>query len=676
MMLRGEVLDVGQDNVVYVKIPQKYGNDSVKAVTRISVSKGDLVYVTDTSVSRVPQWVVFDQMNAVGSWGTPYPHTHPLGQVEGLVPRLGAIETKLASSTIRVTPNIYAVDPTGSIDSTEGIKQAVTDTPPGGVLHFPRGTYAGTNTSPTSEKDFVVIEKPMTITGDTNVVLKNIRFYIKGTFEDPLYLGAPANEGDQTIKTNTPHRWGAGDYIQVLSQYNTYTEDAGEYQLGSVNPTTGRTPVCQTSEIHKVSSAPTTTDVKFIDLLIHGGYRTTPAPTNPLPGVNGAQARRIRTVKNVIFRGLTFENTATNYRCILVRGASDFTINDCAFHSNDNTGFALRIFDTYNVVVKNSRFEKRLGSFTGSSWNSVIFGGGCTDVTFKGCTVNGEAQAVDVSPNVGIGSQDPGGTLTEYRTAQRVHIVDNWFINCSDAATTHPGTADTLISGNHVSGGSTGFRVRSKRTTVSDNHILTARVGVSLSSFISGTVISGNTLTHCPSTAYPGFYTGVGHQILSSEIISDNRLTVDISGNTITVSPGSTTYNYALSTSMVEPKASNITVTDEWKNRLSFITFQNNQVRGCGVVISDITNGTRLLGNTFDGTPSQTHYIIAQGTATVIHGNTFGDHAGHIRATPPPRTGYTYSTHHKIGSNSTTGTTLNYSLSNAQSLTTQNGVSP
>lgn len=93
MMLRGEILDVGQDNVVYVKIPQKYGNDSVKAVTRISVSKGDLVYVTDTSVSRVPQWVVFDQMHSVGSWGSPYPHEHPIGQVDGLKDWLTQYET-------------------------------------------------------------------------------------------------------------------------------------------------------------------------------------------------------------------------------------------------------------------------------------------------------------------------------------------------------------------------------------------------------------------------------------------------------------------------------------------------------------------------------------------------------------------------------------------------------
>lgn len=95
MMLRGEVLDVGENNLVYVRIPQKYGNDSVKAVTRINVNPGDLVYVTDTSTSRVPQWVVFDQQNTVGTWGSPYPHEHPQGQVVGLTDRLAAIENRL-----------------------------------------------------------------------------------------------------------------------------------------------------------------------------------------------------------------------------------------------------------------------------------------------------------------------------------------------------------------------------------------------------------------------------------------------------------------------------------------------------------------------------------------------------------------------------------------------------
>ena len=40
-------------------------------------------------MTRVPQWVVFGYQTEIGRWGNPYPHTHPMGQVDGLVDALG-----------------------------------------------------------------------------------------------------------------------------------------------------------------------------------------------------------------------------------------------------------------------------------------------------------------------------------------------------------------------------------------------------------------------------------------------------------------------------------------------------------------------------------------------------------------------------------------------------------
>ena len=87
MMLRATVTDTDPKDPtrVWVTIPQKYGQKPVRVFTRVEVTKGDHVYVTNTSVTRVPQWVVFDQQTEVGTWGNPYPHTHPIGQVDGLV---------------------------------------------------------------------------------------------------------------------------------------------------------------------------------------------------------------------------------------------------------------------------------------------------------------------------------------------------------------------------------------------------------------------------------------------------------------------------------------------------------------------------------------------------------------------------------------------------------------
>ena len=91
MMLRATVVDVTPRDPtrVWVTIPQKYGAKPVRVFTRVQVTKGDHVYVANTSVTRVPQWVVFGQQTEIGRWGNPYPHTHPIGQVDGLVDALG-----------------------------------------------------------------------------------------------------------------------------------------------------------------------------------------------------------------------------------------------------------------------------------------------------------------------------------------------------------------------------------------------------------------------------------------------------------------------------------------------------------------------------------------------------------------------------------------------------------
>lgn len=91
MMLRATVVDVNPRDPtrVWVTIPQKYGSEPLRVFTRVQVTKGDHVYVANTSVTRIPQWVVFDQQTEIGRWGNPYPHTHPMGQVDGLVDALG-----------------------------------------------------------------------------------------------------------------------------------------------------------------------------------------------------------------------------------------------------------------------------------------------------------------------------------------------------------------------------------------------------------------------------------------------------------------------------------------------------------------------------------------------------------------------------------------------------------
>ena len=114
MMLRATVTDTDPRDPtrVWVTIPQKYGTKPVRVFTRVEVTKGDHVYVANTSVTRVPQWVVFDQQTEIGRWGNPYPHTHPMGQVDGLVDALGKkidrteLNTKADKATTPTTADV------------------------------------------------------------------------------------------------------------------------------------------------------------------------------------------------------------------------------------------------------------------------------------------------------------------------------------------------------------------------------------------------------------------------------------------------------------------------------------------------------------------------------------------------------------------------------------------
>ena len=114
MMLRATVTDTDPKDPtrVWVTIPQKYGQKPVRVFTRVEVTKGDHVYVTNTSVTRVPQWVVFDQQTDIGRWGNAYPHTHPMGQVDGLVDALGKkidraeLDTKADKATTPTTADV------------------------------------------------------------------------------------------------------------------------------------------------------------------------------------------------------------------------------------------------------------------------------------------------------------------------------------------------------------------------------------------------------------------------------------------------------------------------------------------------------------------------------------------------------------------------------------------
>lgn len=83
-MFRATVREVKSPTDVVVTIDKLFGGGMVRARSRIEVTVGERVLVDDLSAGRVHDWMVVGFENAIGRWGNTGPHTHPIGQVDGL----------------------------------------------------------------------------------------------------------------------------------------------------------------------------------------------------------------------------------------------------------------------------------------------------------------------------------------------------------------------------------------------------------------------------------------------------------------------------------------------------------------------------------------------------------------------------------------------------------------
>lgn len=574
----------------------------------------------------------------------------------------------------------YGADPTGVKDSKPAVLAAIAAAPAGGTIFFPDGVYWTPWVDPQIAGVHIEVTKRLKFVGPAR--LRNFVFYIHGSVDYPKPLAAAANEGDKRIAVANSG-WQPGDYVQVLSQYNVYTPDAGEYQGGSVNPTNGTLTMCRTGEIHRVQSV-SGSSVVLYDLLTYGNYKTTTTgQKNNMVGVTGAEARRIRMLDGVEFRDLTFSpDDRLGHRGILARNCSNLVFQNVTWETPPTAGAPVRIANCYGTRFYSCHSERGWdgGLVSGSGITTFYIGGGCTDTVFDNCGFLGEAQGIDLTTQTWDNVRDIGyedGPRAYNLTTQHTQFRDNDFRYFDEGITIHPASMHTLIAGNTFAGGSTGVRCRARRAHITGNTFYTSRAGVSFSAFVDGTTVQGNTFVQAPSveSGLNGYWLGVQYNAYGSEILTHNTVrNLNIVGNTFRATkPFSYNWGVILECAGNE---SNAAFTDAVRRGLSRITVQDNAFDGCSVLVNKWVHGATFAGNTFRNGSDRPYYIDTETDAgpTTIHGNMFDDKAGHVRTDGDSLTGYSYDTRHVIGTNATTAASLAYALTNAKSMTTRTGV--
>lgn len=546
----------------------------------------------------------------------------------------GVTRTQADKNSDTVSVKDFGAKGDGVTDDYQAIKSAIAYINiHGGVLNFPTGRYYTAYRNHSEISNWLQVTKSgVTFSALGEVTLVNFLIYVHGEYGSLQNIGVDFGVGATSIDTALSNSLKKNDYVQLLSGVNPYTADAGYFQLGSQNPTNLITPACRFAEIQQVKSVESSTSFKIYGEVIYPNYKKdTVGQASPITNVPSAQIRKLTPVKDIKFKGITFENTTnTSFREIVIRCAVNVTFESCNFESDSLSGTHVKSTDTLNLLFSKCKSNKALSGFSGSSWNSFVIGGCTQMVMFVNCTLTGEAQAVDVSPN--MLATDVGFTPEincTLMTSQMISFLDCNFVNCSDGFTTHPATYNLLAVGNNFQGGSTGIRVRNKRSTITGNTFNTRSAGIALSAFYDNCLIAGNTISKF-TTATSTLWTGVSFSPLSSEVMNNNNVqNVVLTNNSFNsvVRSGDAAILMRNEGNGVPANESFPLFTTAIKTGLSNYLFKGNSFNGCCIKINKWVNGVSIISNSFSGGGGQSHYILSDidSARHTVYNNDFMD---------------------------------------------------
>lgn len=548
----------------------------------------------------------------------------------------------------------YGAKGDGGADDMAAIQAAIDAAPPGGTVVFPAGVYAhaASHRSDPDDAGWVRITKPLTLRGEAGAVVQHPMWLVQGAPGPFVPVSAPSASGDRSV-TAAGHGLKAGDWVQLASEYSVYSPDAGEWQLGSENPTSGSRPTCRASEIRQVQSVDGDVVTFMAPLLYRYGTSVT-GFAHPIPGVSTSEIRALNPVDGVVIEGIEFDlsSEVAGKETLLFRQTANVTVRNCVFRCNARNGGYVIATESVGFVMESCRVEHPIVSFSGSAMNAVLFGGGSTNVTIRDNVFSRGAQIIDVITNHMSQAGRPGGQTSvvrsDYATCQDIGLHDNTFYDCGEAFTSHPATVGVLVAGNRLHACGTGFRLRGMRQVATGNLIEFSRAGVTASAFTSGLNISGNVFRIRTTSERPVAWAGVSVDGVGAEIRSNNATkNVVVAGNTI-YGEGSTAEFWGIR--FTHSRSGYAGFTSEEKVRLSDITVHGNVLRDCSVRVENFMNGVKIIGNTIDGSTTQTDYIIVDDDAAAarITSNVLGGGGG-IRTGGTTLTGYEYPPEHRIG---------------------------
>lgn len=491
----------------------------------------------------------------------------------------------------------------GVTDDLAAVEAAIAFAPEGSTLFFPTGHYY-TPSKPRLDDGtgWTHINKRLDMLGQGEVILEHFAFNVVGSVEPVKPFASTGFPGDEVVSLSEGNV-SRGDLIQILTAYNMYTPDAGEFQMGSANGLSGSLPLARGSQMIPVVKA-SGNSVTLGQRLLYDYPITTAGFADPLPGVGNAEWRKITPVKGMTVDNIQFLHKAygsAGSKGWNIRLTQDFTFRNCRWDLKEEGGSTIVITDSFNFTMDNCSAEHAFSSNDGggSSWNMILIGAGVTKARVINSRFERGSQIIDVITN--DIPQNPGSqnslTKSEYRSCNDILIQGNYFNGQVHSVTAHPATDGVMFSGNFVHDSGIAFLSRGRNTSIMGNYITTYLQGLGVSAFSHHLSIVGNVIyqTLAPNAKKHG-WTGIQISGFGTEVVTLNSLTgVNINGNTIT--SRSNVYN-CVGINLSHSQSILDIQPDSVKINRSDVNIENNTINDCGVRIGSFFAGVRVNRNT------------------------------------------------------------------------------
>lgn len=373
----------------------------------------------------------------------------------------------------------YGADNSGRTCSFDAVREAVAELKEGDTLFFPFGKYLGLQRQPIE-----ITTSNIRIVGPA--VLRGLMFSVQGACS-PAY--GVQDCGAKWVKLEDSNKLADSEMIQLFSSCNSFTDQVANYQSGSASPSSGILYDVRFSEIVQVGRR--RGDSIDVDSdIIFPAYSAADFDKERVK----SSWRALVPVAKIVFENLTFDMRGLKYfRSLQFNITSDCVVSSCEFIAEELPGRHVMARDSLRLRVENN-LSRRSPSIDakGSSWNSFLFGAGCQECSFEHNRVYGDWQAIDFTSFSDGEIEDANGIVFSWHTTQRIRIADNFFSNCHDGLTTHPGTYFASILNNSIVASSTGGRIRSRYNLVSGNQFNTKLFGLVFSSYFNDSLVHGN----------------------------------------------------------------------------------------------------------------------------------------------------------------------------------------